>query len=227
MKKTFILITAIIISSASFACCINSGDPNSLNAENSAVLPITMKDFKGEFTSQQEVDLSWITMMESDVDHFEIQRSGDGMQFQNIASVASKMKISTSDYQLQYNSTDPNPLPGISYYKIKIIGRNGSSNQSPVIQINNSDLVNGTKIYPTLIQNNIVFVESDKNLRGVRMEFFDLSGKKISETDWDSFYGRQSASVSNSGTLPTGTYLARLTANGQLVKSQLVIVQSH
>ncbi len=49
-------------------------------------------------------------------------------------------------------------------------------NQSPVVQINNIR-DDGTRIYPTLIQNNMVFVESDKNLREAKMEFFDLSGK--------------------------------------------------
>ena len=62
-------------------------------------------------------------MMESGVDHFEIQRSGDGINFQDIDSVESKMKISTSDYQLHYSYTDVHPLTGTSYYRIKVIGK--------------------------------------------------------------------------------------------------------
>jgi hypothetical protein len=59
------------------------------------------------------------------------------------------------------------------------------------------------------------------------LEFFDLSGKKISETYWESLSVRQNVQVSKSGILPTGTYIARLTANGQNIKNQLVIVQTH
>ena len=59
------------------------------------------------------------------------------------------------------------------------------------------------------------------------MEFFDLSGKKISETNWESLNGRQQLTISKAGVLPTGTYIARLTAKGQNIKNQLVIVQSH
>jgi len=58
------------------------------------------------------------------------------------------------------------------------------------------------------------------------MEFFDLSGNKISETNWSSLNGRQVVQVSKAGKLATGTYVARMTANGQNVKSQLVIVQN-
>jgi PA14 domain len=203
------------------------GNRVSFSMSGGAVLPITLVNFKGIFTDQQEVDLSWNTMMENDVDHYEIERSGDGMTFQDLLSVPSKMKISTSDYQLQYSTTDAHPLLGTSYYRVKLISKNGTTNQSPVIQINNTNQNQDTKIYPTLIQNNMVFVESDKNLREARMEFFDLSGRKISETYLGSSTGRQTVQVSKSGNLPTGTYLARLTSNGQIVKNQLVIVQSH
>jgi hypothetical protein len=87
-------------------------------------------------------------------------------------------------------------------------------------------MITGTRIYPTVVQSNTLFVESDKNLRDVKMEFFDLSGNKISETNWSSFNGRQSVQVSKAGSLATGTYVARLTTSGQNVKSQLVIVQN-
>jgi hypothetical protein len=94
-----------------------------------------------------------------------------------------------------------------------------------VVQIINS-AITGTRIYPTVVQSNTLFVESDKNLREVKMEFFNLSGNKISETNLSSLNGRQTVHLSKAGNLPTGTYVARLTANGQIVKSQLVIVQN-
>ena len=211
--KTILLFTALIITSSfSFADQYTGS--------------LTLTNFRGVFTDQQEVDLNWVTMMESEVDYFQIQRSGDGLNFQDIDSVESQMKISTHDYQLQYNYKDIHPLMGTSYYRVKVVGKNGNINQTPVVQINNST-VEGTRIYPTVIQNNMVFVETDKNLHGAKIEFFDLSGKKISETNWETLNDRQMVQVSKSGILPTGTYIARLTAKGQNVKNQLVIIQSH
>jgi hypothetical protein len=211
--KTTLLFTALI-----FTSCFSFADQYTGS--------ITLTNFRGVVTDQQEVDLNWVTMMESEVDYFEIQRSGDGLNFQDIDSVESQMKISTHDYQLQYSYKDIHPLSGTSYYRVKVVGKKGNINQSPVVQINNSK-VEGTRIYPTLIQNNTVFVETNKNLRGAKIEFFDLSGKKISETNWETLNDRQMVQVSKSGILPTGTYVARLTANGVNVKNQLVIIQSH
>src|SRR5277367_1935138 len=225
--KTILSFIALVLTTAFSYAGINSKNDFSSNVSSDPLGGnIVLTNFMGIFSENQDVDLSWSTMMESNVDYFEIQRSGDGMNFEDIDSVQSQMKISTDVYQLQYNYTDTHPLMGTSYYKVKVIGKNGYINQSPVVQIVNMPSV-GTRIYPTLIQNNMVFVESDKNLKGAKLEFFDLSGKKISETDWECLNVRQNVQVSKSGILPTGTYIARLTANGQNIKNQLVIVQSH
>jgi hypothetical protein len=226
MKTILSIIALVIITTFSFAG-ISSNSDLSMNVSSDPLGGnIVLTNFKGLFSENQYVDLSWSTMMESNVEYFEIQRSGDGLNFEDIDSVQSQMKITTNVYQLQYNYTDTHPLMGTSYYRVKVVGKNGYTNQSPVVQIINIPSV-GTRIYPTLIQNNMVFVESDKNLRGAKLEFFDLSGKKISETDWENLNVRQNVQVSKSGILPTGTYIARLTANGQNIKNQVVIVQSH
>jgi hypothetical protein len=197
----------------------------SFNISGGAILPVTLTGFQGEFKANQ-VDLSWNTMMEKDIDHYEVYRSADGLNFDQIGSLPSQMTINTSAYELQYNFTDPSPLPGTSYYRIKVIGKDGYVNQSPVVMIANKT-IEGVKIFPTLVQSNTVFVETDKALRSAKLEFFDLSGKKISESNWESLSGRQSCNLSRAGRLPTGTYLARLTANGQTIKNQLMIVQNN
>jgi hypothetical protein len=226
MKTLISFIALVITTTFSYAAITSDADQNSTLSGDPSGGNIVLTNFKGLSLENQDVDLTWSTMMESNVDYFEIQRSGDGMNFEDIDSVQSQMKISTNVYQLQYNYTDTHPLMGTSYYRVKVVGKNGYINQSPVVQIINIP-AEGTRIYPTLIQNNMVFVESDKNLRGAKLEFFDLSGRKISETCWESLSVRQNVQVSKSGILPTGTYIARLTANGQNIKNQLVIVQGH
>jgi hypothetical protein len=179
MKTILLSFVLIIATTLSFACCVPAGDQST----GGAILAMTLKNFKGVF-NDQEVDLSWATMMEAGVDHYQIQRSGDGVNFIDIDQIKSKMTINTNDFQLNYQYADAHPLPGISFYRVRVVGKDGSSNQTPVIQINNSVIIIGTKIYPTVVQNNTLFIESDKNLRDVKMEFFDLSGNKISETNW-------------------------------------------
>jgi hypothetical protein len=195
----------------------------SFNISGGTILPVTIAGFDANLKSNH-VELTWKTMMEKGIDHYEIERSGDGFNFTEIGSMPTKTTISTNSYQLAYNFTDEQPLPGISYYRLRVVGRDNYTNQSEIVQINNHQ-VQGTKIYPTLIQNNMVFVQTDKPLRNARLEFFDLSGKKLSETSWESLSGRQNCRISGMGRLPAGTYVARLTSNGEPVKNQMLIVR--
>ena len=216
MKPTFIiLISLTAFLSRSFGMS---------DTGNNTILSITIASFNADFSAKGQVDLFWNTMMELNVDHFEIQRSGDAMNFQSIDTVSSKMKSNTNSYQLPYSYTDLKPLSGTSYYRIAVVGKNGNTYQSTIVRISNNT-ASETKIYPTLVQNNIVYVESDKNLRNVKMEFYDLSGNVISETSWATVSGKENVQVSKSGNLHHGTYIARLTANGDMIKNQIVIIQ--
>jgi len=190
-----------------------------------SILPVTFSGFEADYKFNH-VDLVWKTMMEKGIDHYEVERSTDGVHFSQIASLPSKTTISTNAYQLVYNFIDENPLSGISYYRIWVAGKNNSTNQSSIAQININQ-VQGTKIYPTVIRNNTVYVQTDKALQNARLEFYNISGKKLSETSWDSLSGRQDCTVSKAYRLPAGTYVARLTSNGQPVKSQLLIVENN
>jgi hypothetical protein len=217
MKPIITIFALFLVTAFNKALC-------NTDTANNTVLSITINSFSADMSEKQQVDIRWNTMMELNVDHFEIQRSGDGLNFQSIDSLKTKMKSNTNVYELQYDYTDDKPLPGNSYYRLVVVGRNGMTSQSTIVRISNStDL--STRIYPTLIQNNLVYIDTDKSLNNVRIEFFDLSGNKISETTWSAIHGRENVQVSKTGTLHYGTYVARLTANGVTIKNQLVLIQ--
>jgi PA14 domain len=205
----------------------NSGQNRvSFSMSGGTILPVTISSFTGAFEENHTVNLEWKTMMEAQIDHYEIERSEDGANFQYLASQNSKQNDSTHDYELAYDYTDTYPLSGTSYYRLRIVGKDGAMNYSAIVHVSNSQPA-GIKIYPTVVQNSNLFIESGKTLKNARLEFFDLSGKKLGETDWETLSGRQTVQLSGRmSQLPTGTYLARLTANGQNVMNQLMIFQS-
>jgi len=78
-------------------------------------LPIELLYFTGEaFTDG--VHLSWATATEQDNDHFTIQRSSDGQQWQNVLEVQG---AGNSVVERDYSANDPSPMPGLSYYRLK------------------------------------------------------------------------------------------------------------
>ena len=141
--------------------------------------------------------------------------------------VDSKMNSTTNVYELEYDFTDASAGPGMSYYRLQIVSRDGYSYYSDVIHISNKQIT-GIKIYPTVVNNTNIFVETDKPIRNARLEFFDFSGKKIGETRWETLTGRQSLQpAANMKGLATGTYIARLSSQGETLMNQLLIFQTH
>ncbi len=77
--------------------------------------------------------LDWNTALEIDNDHFEIQRSINGKDFQQIGLINGKGNFSGVS---NYNFIDRNPLNGVNYYRLKQVDFNGDFAFSPLAQIN-------------------------------------------------------------------------------------------
>jgi hypothetical protein len=180
--------------------------------------------FNGQLLSTYAIELEWKTMMERKTDHFVVQRSNDGVRFEDLGTVHTQLTDSTNAYELLYSYTDKSVPPGTFYYRVQIVGKDGRNSYSDVVRLIN-DQPEGIKMFPTVVQNSNLFIESGKTLKNARLELFDLSGNKISETNWQTLDGRQSVSLDKTGRLASGAYLARLSANGKNQLSQLIILQ--
>lgn len=84
---------------------------------SSTAMPVVLKDFKAS-SSQEKVQLSWSVAQETNVDGYEVKRSGNGIQFSTIATIAAK---NNSGIISQYTFTDNAPLKGNNYYRLAII----------------------------------------------------------------------------------------------------------
>ena len=97
-------------------------------------LPVLLLDFSGENNNNIN-HLSWTTATEIDNDHFNVERSSDGIVFEMIGTVAGN---GNSTQALSYNYDDNVPLDGIGYYRLKQVDYNGAINYSQTIAIRNN-----------------------------------------------------------------------------------------
>jgi hypothetical protein len=90
-----------------------------------STLPVSLKSFSG-FYKDQKVTLSWTTATEVNNDHFEIQRSTDGMNFTTIATVNGN---GNSSVDISYNAVDKDVPAGLNiiYYKLSQFDFDGKS----------------------------------------------------------------------------------------------------
>ncbi|MFZ2905487.1 MAG: T9SS type A sorting domain-containing protein [Cyclobacteriaceae bacterium] len=118
-----------IISSAA----ITSFSPITLASVSAAnPLPIELAWFKASLTAHASVLLEWQTESELNNDSFDVERSQDGFDFTKIATLRGAGTTSQSHY---YSTIDEQPLPGVSYYRLKQTDFDGTSTYSYYISV--------------------------------------------------------------------------------------------
>ena len=89
----------------------------------STPLPVTLLYFTAK-PEGDRVQLAWATTQEINADRFRIEHSLDLTEYTLVGEINAK---GTTDERQYYGLTDLNPQPGINYYRLKQIDRDGST----------------------------------------------------------------------------------------------------
>ena len=101
------------------------------NYYNATTLPLNWLSFTG-YAAKGDVFLQWQVGHVSGNDHYEIDHSTDGENFIQIGSEANGDNHPIQTYQF----TDPNPVYGQNYYRIKQVDIDGHYSYSTVVKVN-------------------------------------------------------------------------------------------
>lgn len=112
--------------------------PNNYKFGNPCViLAVDWLSFDAKLLNEHQVKLGWSTTSERNSAHFIIERSADGIFFQEIGSLAA---AGNTDKIHEYAFLDDSSLVGTSYYRLQEIDFDGSSHQSETRVIENDCL---------------------------------------------------------------------------------------
>jgi Secretion system C-terminal sorting domain len=92
-------------------------------------LPATWQDLNVFRTSDNMVQMVWVTSHETGTRIFEVERSGENLQWQNIGSISSTGNQGQSNI---YDFVDSKPLTGLNYYRILQKDPDGKSKYTSV-----------------------------------------------------------------------------------------------
>ncbi len=98
--------------------------------EMQSTLPLSFLSFTSQLQNSG-ILLSWTTQGELNNDHFEVERSADGISFSRMVTVNSK---GTSTGKQQYSFLDAQPYTGFNYYRLKQIDKDGRVGMSGIIK---------------------------------------------------------------------------------------------
>jgi len=140
--------------------------------------------------------LKWVTASEVNNSHFIVERSRDGVHFEEIARVEGKG--TTLDLS-HYTYEDKRPMAGWNYYRLNQIDTDGANQFSSTISLDFRSESVDVKIYPNPAR---MFVNIDNISDGSRIHVYNMTGQRVMETEI--INGQVSTAH-----LGTGTYIFR------------------
>jgi hypothetical protein len=152
-----------------------NGWTGSGNCNDNTVLPIELISFVAA-NSNDGVTVTWKTASELNNDHFTIERSKDGITYEEIKQLngsGTTNKITTYEY------LDLSPLPGISYYRLSQTDYDGKSETfKPASVQRSASEKNVMQVYPNPIVGSTLHVSFSAPEKG-NLQLLDSRGKAI------------------------------------------------
>lgn len=100
-------------------------------------LPVTLTSFTAT-PRAETVLLRWATASELNNKEFVLERSADGRQYQALQTLAGRGTTLTAS---TYTALDTQPLPGLSYYRLRQADLNGARSYSPAASVSRTTAI--------------------------------------------------------------------------------------
>ena len=185
--------------------------------EGDCVLPVTLIDFSGHVVNNQ-VQLSWSSSEEINFDRYIVERSSDGISFQETGSIEGNVGTGSG-----YSYNEEKILQGLCYYRLKMLDKDQSYSYSKVISV--KGLPTSINIYPNPVNHGeaIRLTFSDEQLESdLSVWIKDLSGKEFKRINYST------GELSGTDTdllidLPSGLYILVISGTHYFASSSLVV----
>ncbi|REK07252.1 MAG: T9SS C-terminal target domain-containing protein [Bacteroidetes bacterium] len=182
-------------------------------------LPVNLISFYGK-QSGHKISLYWATASEENNDYFILERSIDGVHFEEIAKVNGSGTVSTVSY---YEAEDLTPLPGTSYYRLSQVDYDGRSEVFEPISIRNRKKSELVSIYPNPASKGVYVIGIPSCDRQSRAEIINSVSSTVHVSHSINADENGICYFSFPENLPEGLYTIRITSKEEVFMSKLVV----
>lgn len=163
------------------------------------ILPIELIDFYATQNGSKN-DLTWKVATEKNIAQYIIEKSDDGMNFNELTKVKAK---NIEGYYLLYNVEDNSPYEGITYYRLMTEEINGKIYYHKIIEVDKSNKNWEVLAYQ---KNENLLIEFKKSVpKNATISLYDLSGQLVTENKITS-----SQTEINIAIIAPGIYFAKI-----------------
>ncbi len=179
-------------------------------------LPVELIHFNLE-KKQTGILLKWLAANEDNFDKYIIERSKDGLFFEDIGSVLSLNEFGES----YYSFLDRQPKEGVNYYRLKMLDIDGSLMYSEVLTVDWLSKGFSYQIAPNPIRKilNIEFLLN--NRESVSIQFFNVHGQEIMSKYLELSRGENQVQL-NTENLAAGVYYLKIARNNEFYTQKII-----
>jgi hypothetical protein len=184
---------------------------------NSTPLPVELLYFEAKAADNEKVICNWITATEINNDYFVVERSRNGLRFDDIGKVEG---AGNSNQMLSYAFTDHAPFTGVSYYRLKQVDFDGNFSYSNIVAVN--IIKQGSfSVFPNPALNTITISFISSSRSDVHLDVISSSGQVVQSLVIESTSGtnQQVLDISN---LAAGVYTIRLQNKHEVIYERLI-----
>ncbi|MFN4082859.1 MAG: PKD domain-containing protein [Bacteroidia bacterium] len=142
-------------------------------------LPAKLIDFKAKLQNHKNIKITWKTAQEINCSHFNLYRSYNTKNWEQIAKVTSNFNSNNiNNYKFDDHTFETAKLNTNIYYRLETIDLDGTLEQSNIVWVNeeqNNDF--GIEVYPNPFSDKIEITSTNEELQ--QFEIFDNTGKLV------------------------------------------------
>jgi hypothetical protein len=188
-----------------------------------SVLPVTITSVNAIRNSDKTVGVLWKTANETNLNHYEVERSVNGVSFTSIGTVLPKANNGAS---AQYLFTDKDLIGGDLFYRIKSISEGGKVQYSSIVKIGASKGTGTMLASPNPVENRQLTIRYD----GVETGSYGLAmlngaGQTVCSTKITISGATGTQTIPMGKLLSSGNYLLLITSPDGSMRSEQVMVK--
>jgi hypothetical protein len=175
-NNTIILDSVAILGSTACKRAITLANTFSFTSSSASPLPVSLLYFDVRSSNDAKVYTQWATIQETQSAWFVLERRSGTGQWLEVGRLAAAF---TSSELRRYELIDVNPLPGINYYRLRMVDIDEHESYSPVRQVlfNNGETI---LIYPNPVQDKLT-IQSANSMNDMPYQLLDIRGRILLE----------------------------------------------
>lgn len=182
-------------------------------------LPLTLVNFNAQWQTGGTVGLTWEVQEGMNINHFDIQRSVDGVNWQTIGTLDA---TGSSSMASDYSYTDGTPLPTMDYYRLQLVDDAGDDTYSAVKVVSQSP-GDGISIFPNPASDHINVSFGANGVSGtVSVRLMNATGQVLLQEKVTHPAG-ETITLPVAG-YPAGSYFVQVLAAGKIKQSGVVLI---